>query len=305
MAVRRPGGAGRVTPRVVPRVKDGVPTRPRGTSFRIWRPTRTGSTTDEEHAFWNWAMAPPGFADNARDWLPEHEYRVLSKAASGGGFLVPTDVSEPITAAARAASAVAQVALRSSPPGARPSGSRSPTRTGPRRGWPSRGATPRRTRRSLIRTWARSKPARRSLCRKSCVLMRRWSWMRGWRTSSAAGSARCMKRRSPPGTAPGNRWGSCTPRARTRSSTRPPARAPSTSPPTWKPCTRHCPPGIGRTLRGSWQPTISARSPASWTPRAGWCSPACTPRSHLVRPPRLHLRRPAGPGRVRQVTRVR
>lgn len=100
-----------MTPRVVPRVKDGVPTRPRGTSFRIWRPTRTGSTTDEEHAFWNWAMAPPGFADNARDWLPEHEYRVLSKAASGGGFLVPTDVSEPITAAARAASAVAQVAL--------------------------------------------------------------------------------------------------------------------------------------------------------------------------------------------------
>jgi HK97 family phage major capsid protein len=93
------------------RVKDDAPALPRGASFRLWRPTRAGSTTDEEHAFWEWAMAPPGVADNASDWLPEHEYRVLSKAASGGGFLVPTDVSEAITAAARAASAVAQVAL--------------------------------------------------------------------------------------------------------------------------------------------------------------------------------------------------
>lgn len=102
-----------MTPRVVPaaRVNDGAQTLPRGASFRLWRPTRAGSTTDEENAFWKWAMAPPGFADNASDWLPEHEYRILSKAASGGGFLVPTDVSEAITAAARAASAVAQVAL--------------------------------------------------------------------------------------------------------------------------------------------------------------------------------------------------
>ena len=36
---------------------------------------------------------------------------MLSKAASGGGFLVPTDVGEMITAAARAASMIAQVAL--------------------------------------------------------------------------------------------------------------------------------------------------------------------------------------------------
>jgi HK97 family phage major capsid protein len=47
---------------------------------------------------------------DARDFMPEEEYRVLSKGASGGGFLVPTDVSEMIIAAARAASAVAQVA---------------------------------------------------------------------------------------------------------------------------------------------------------------------------------------------------
>ena len=42
--------------------------------------------------------------------LPKEEWRVLSKAASGGGFLVPTDVEEKVTSAARAASAVAQVA---------------------------------------------------------------------------------------------------------------------------------------------------------------------------------------------------
>jgi HK97 family phage major capsid protein len=47
---------------------------------------------------------------HASDFMPEEEYRVLSKGASGGGFLVPTDVSEMIIAAARAASAVAQVA---------------------------------------------------------------------------------------------------------------------------------------------------------------------------------------------------
>jgi hypothetical protein len=43
--------------------------------------------------------------------LPEEEYRVLSKAASGGGFFVPDDVAEMVISAARGASVVSQLAL--------------------------------------------------------------------------------------------------------------------------------------------------------------------------------------------------
>jgi hypothetical protein len=43
--------------------------------------------------------------------LPEEEYRVLSKAASGEGFFVPDDVAEMVISAARAASVVSQLAL--------------------------------------------------------------------------------------------------------------------------------------------------------------------------------------------------
>jgi HK97 family phage major capsid protein len=63
----------------------------------------------ESRAFWRWAKTSMEGV-HASDFMPEEEYRVLSKGASGGGFLVPTDVSEMIIAAARAASAVAQVA---------------------------------------------------------------------------------------------------------------------------------------------------------------------------------------------------
>ena len=53
--------------------------------------------------------APPGVEDPSQ-CLPEEEWRVLSRAAIGGGFLVPTNVEAMVTAAARAASSVAQVA---------------------------------------------------------------------------------------------------------------------------------------------------------------------------------------------------
>jgi HK97 family phage major capsid protein len=65
----------------------------------------------ESRAFWRWTThgALEEGAETA-SWLPEEEYRVLSKGASGGGFFVPTDLAESVFAAARAASAVGQVA---------------------------------------------------------------------------------------------------------------------------------------------------------------------------------------------------
>jgi HK97 family phage major capsid protein len=41
----------------------------------------------------------------------EEEQRVVSKAASGGGFLVPDDLAEQIVSAARVQSAIASLAL--------------------------------------------------------------------------------------------------------------------------------------------------------------------------------------------------
>jgi hypothetical protein len=69
----------------------------------------------EQRAFWRWATSPNLGRDGiaALELLPQEEQRVLSKASSGGGFLVPSDVSEMVTAAARAASSVAQVAQES------------------------------------------------------------------------------------------------------------------------------------------------------------------------------------------------
>jgi HK97 family phage major capsid protein len=81
------------------------------TSFQEFRAKEGDMATT---AFWRWATAPAWEAGDmdalgqAHYLLPQEEFRVLSKAASGGGFLVPSDVEEMITAAARAASAVAQ-----------------------------------------------------------------------------------------------------------------------------------------------------------------------------------------------------
>ena len=98
-----------MTPRVLPAAR-----RPKEPSFNLYRPPAVASTPPEERAFWKWVTTPALGADAGRDakeLLLEEEQRVLSKAASGGGFLVPTDVGEMITAAARAASMIAQVAL--------------------------------------------------------------------------------------------------------------------------------------------------------------------------------------------------
>ena len=66
----------------------------------------------ETRAFWRWMTErlPPG--RDPRDILDEAEFRVLNKTTTtAGGFLVPQDMGEMIVSAARAANAVAQVAL--------------------------------------------------------------------------------------------------------------------------------------------------------------------------------------------------
>jgi HK97 family phage major capsid protein len=78
-------------------------------SLREWHEDGDKASV-HSRAFWRWMETPQGFGDDGDEMLPEDEYRVLSKGASGGGFLVPTDVSDMVTAAARAASAVAQLA---------------------------------------------------------------------------------------------------------------------------------------------------------------------------------------------------
>src|SRR5215211_8347803 len=75
------------------------PLEQRRTSLDVFR---DGSGPIEQRAFWGYVTAPAQ--------VVKHEERVLSKAASGGGFLVPTDVADLVVAAARASSAVAQVA---------------------------------------------------------------------------------------------------------------------------------------------------------------------------------------------------
>jgi HK97 family phage major capsid protein len=91
-----------VTPRISPR--RGV------TSFQRFR-AESHELSDEERAFWDYATLPPLENDfDAEMTMPKDEYRVLSKATSGGGFLVPTDLASKVTAASRAASTVAGLA---------------------------------------------------------------------------------------------------------------------------------------------------------------------------------------------------
>jgi len=84
--------------------------QPQASSYETWR--ENGFNADiETRAFWNCMTARDiGFGD-PREQLTEPEQRVLSKAASGGGFLVPTDLADQIVSAARAQSALAQLAL--------------------------------------------------------------------------------------------------------------------------------------------------------------------------------------------------
>ena len=94
-----------MTPRVLPAAR-----RPKEPSFNLYRPPAVSSTPPEERAFWKWVTTPALGADAGRDAKLEEEQRVLSKAASGGGFLVPRRGRDD-HAAARAASMIAQVAL--------------------------------------------------------------------------------------------------------------------------------------------------------------------------------------------------
>jgi HK97 family phage major capsid protein len=100
---------------LTPRIASRVPRRG-GTSFQRAKRSH-GEVSLGEKAFWDYVdVGPTGDGGHVLEMLPAderqllEEQRVLSKASSGGGFLVPTDVGEMITAAARAASAVAQVA---------------------------------------------------------------------------------------------------------------------------------------------------------------------------------------------------
>jgi HK97 family phage major capsid protein len=88
-----------------------IPTR-RGTrtSYEVFREDETNAPI-ENRAFWRWVTAPAEpDGGSPQDMLPEEEYRVLSKGASGGGFFVPEDVSEMVISAARASSVVSQLA---------------------------------------------------------------------------------------------------------------------------------------------------------------------------------------------------
>lgn len=85
-------------------------------TFADWR--ENGERAElEARAFWNYLTAPALWeGESAIELLAEdeqrllEEQRVLSKASSGGGFLVPTDTADAIASAARAASVVMQVA---------------------------------------------------------------------------------------------------------------------------------------------------------------------------------------------------
>jgi HK97 family phage major capsid protein len=70
---------------------------------------RSGKATGETASFWKWMTAPALFGE-PEEWLEEHELRVLSKAASGGGFLVVEDVVDMVISAARSASPIARLA---------------------------------------------------------------------------------------------------------------------------------------------------------------------------------------------------
>jgi HK97 family phage major capsid protein len=94
---------------MAPRISPRRAAIQRSSSFEEFR--RNGDASPGEKAFWDYATIDSAEGLPAEELIVKDEYRVLSKATSGGGFLVPTDTGELITAAARAASAIAQVAL--------------------------------------------------------------------------------------------------------------------------------------------------------------------------------------------------
>jgi HK97 family phage major capsid protein len=94
----------RVTPRVAAPLRDATGETLHERAFRNYlrMPLRVEGTTELEWTDLEW------MADDERQVLEEQ--RVLSKGASGGGFLVPTSTSDQVIAAARAAGALSQAA---------------------------------------------------------------------------------------------------------------------------------------------------------------------------------------------------
>jgi HK97 family phage major capsid protein len=95
-----------VTPRVVSR-------RP-ASSLEEYRAQTDGDgwnrEDDPDSLFWRYVLAPA--ATSARKQFDEAEWRVLNKTTTtAGGFLVPTELESKVVTAARASSAIAQVAL--------------------------------------------------------------------------------------------------------------------------------------------------------------------------------------------------
>jgi HK97 family phage major capsid protein len=101
-----------VNPRISPRLTPG---RTATSSFEEYRARLEDGDgyvrrDDPDSLFWRYVMAPANVP--MRRVFSEEEYRVLNKTTTtAGGFLVPTELESQVVAAARAASAIAQLAL--------------------------------------------------------------------------------------------------------------------------------------------------------------------------------------------------
>jgi HK97 family phage major capsid protein len=71
---------------------------------------RAGKADAVANAFWDYATYPGIWEGDPAEIQADAEWRVLSKAASGGGFLVPTDLADMVVSAARSKSPIAQLA---------------------------------------------------------------------------------------------------------------------------------------------------------------------------------------------------
>jgi HK97 family phage major capsid protein len=72
---------------------------------------RAGKKADPAaNAFWDYATFPGIWEGDPAEIQGAAEWRVLSKAAGGGGFLVPTDLADMVVSAARSKSPIAQLA---------------------------------------------------------------------------------------------------------------------------------------------------------------------------------------------------
>jgi HK97 family phage major capsid protein len=89
----------------------------RGSSARNFSPATARVMTNTAQvrrpgsaaSFWRWMTAPALF-NEPEEFLEQTELRVLSKAASGGGFCVPDDVANMVISAGRSVSPIAQLA---------------------------------------------------------------------------------------------------------------------------------------------------------------------------------------------------